>query len=101
MIVETGLLKSGFRLKGALATTAWRPTGQFGTKSPPVATIVLIRLLAMTGPLGNAEILKDLGLKNRTRLSERYIDPALADGLVERTISDKPTSRLQQYWLTQ
>jgi ATP-dependent DNA helicase RecG len=69
--------------------------------TPPVAVAVLIRLIGSTGPLGNSEILGNLGLSDRTHLRERYIDPALADGLVERTIPEKPTSRLQKYRLTE
>jgi hypothetical protein len=61
---------------------------------------VLVRLLGQTGALGNADIRRHLGLKDRTHLRERYLDPALADGLVEPTIPDKPQSRLQQYRLT-
>ena len=67
----------------------------------PVAVVVLIRLTGSTGPLGNSEILANFGLSDRTHLREHYIDPALADGLVERTIPEKPTSRLQKYRLTE
>ncbi len=67
----------------------------------PVAVVVLIRLISSSGPLGNAEILANLGLRDRTHLRERYIGPALAGGLVERTIPEKPTSRLQKYRLTE
>ena len=59
-----------------------------------------MRLLGQAGALGNAEIRKRLALKDRAHLRERYIDPALANGLIEPTIPDKPTSRLQQYRLT-
>ena len=69
--------------------------------TPPVAVVVLIRLIGSAGPLGNSEILANLGLSDRTHLREHYIDPALAEGLVERTIPDKPTSRLQKYRLTE
>jgi predicted transcriptional regulator len=41
-----------------------------------------------------------LNLKDRTHVSERYIDPALAQGLIEMTIPAKPNSRLQKYRLT-
>ncbi|HMP72088.1 MAG TPA: ATP-binding protein [Kiritimatiellia bacterium] len=68
--------------------------------TPPVAVVVLVRLLGSTGPLGNSEVLARLGLSDRTHLREHYIDPALADGLVERTIPAKPTSRFQKYRLT-
>lgn len=50
--------------------------------------------------MGNAEIRRHLGLKDRTHLRERYLDPALAEGLIEPTVPDKPNSRLQQYRLT-
>jgi hypothetical protein len=61
---------------------------------------VLIRLLGQAGALGNAEIRTHLGLKDRTHLRERYLDPALADGVIEPTIPEKPNSRLQKYRLT-
>lgn len=115
--VAAGLPEPAFTLTDGFVTTIRRPVGtksasgrhQVGTKSdavtppvtPPVATIVLIRLIASTGPLGNSEILAHLGLSDRTHLRERYIDPALSEGVVERTIPEKPTSRLQKYRLTE
>ena len=66
--------------------------------TPPVE--VLVRLLGQAGALGSAQIRAHLGLKDRTHLRERYLDPALAKGLIEPTIPDKPNSRLQQYRLT-
>ncbi len=70
--------------------------------SPPVAppVEVLLRLIGLAGALGNAEIRSRLGLKDRTHLRERYIAPALTEGLVELTIPGKPNSRLQKYRLT-
>ena len=52
------------------------------------------------GALSNTEIRKGLGLKDRKHVGERYLEPALAEGLVELTIPDKPRSRLQKYRLT-
>lgn len=66
--------------------------------TPPVE--VLARLLEQAGALGNAEIRSQLGLKDRTHLRERYVSPALAEGVIELTIPDKPNSRLQKYRLT-
>jgi predicted HTH transcriptional regulator len=69
------------------------PVGQYVTR--------LLVLLADRGALSNANILEAFGLKSRRRLRETYIDPSLADGLVEPTIPEKPTSRLQKYRLTE
>lgn len=41
-----------------------------------------------------------LGLKDKKSFNQRYLQPALSNGLIEMTIPDKPTSRLQQYRLT-
>ena len=40
-------------------------------------------------------------MKDRRRLRETYINPALAEELLETTIPNKPTSRLQKYRLTE
>ena len=60
----------------------------------------LLGLLETDRALGNADILKSFALKSRRRLRETYIHPALEDGLIEMTVPDKPTSRLQKYRLT-
>lgn len=76
-------------------------TGQVtGQVTPPVAVGNLLRLLSSKGTLGNSDLLKAFGLRDRTHLREHYVDPALAEGLVERTLPEKPTSRLQKYRLT-
>jgi ATP-dependent DNA helicase RecG len=64
------------------------------------ALLALVRLLGKAGALGNADILKGLGLRDRADLHKRYLKPALAAGLIEPTIPEKPTSRLQKYRLT-
>lgn len=50
--------------------------------------------------MGNAEIRQQFGLKYRTHVRHLYIDPGLNQGLIEYTLPDKPTSRLQKYRLT-
>jgi ATP-dependent DNA helicase RecG len=66
--------------------------------TPPVE--VLLRLLDSRGALSNTEIRKGLGLKDQKHMGERYLGPALAEGLVELTIPDKLRSSLQKYRLT-
>ncbi|MDP1932413.1 MAG: hypothetical protein Q8L60_13250 [Gammaproteobacteria bacterium] len=46
------------------------------------------------------EIMAALGLSDRMSFSERYLRPALAEGLMEMTIPDKPRSPMQRYRLT-
>lgn len=63
------------------------------------------RRLAILALLGDtersrAEVLSAMGLSNETRNARRHLDPLIADGLVERTIPDRPNSRLQRYRLT-
>jgi ATP-dependent DNA helicase RecG len=59
------------------------------------------RLLAViNGPMKRQEIQDALGLKHEDHFREAYLIPALHAGLIEMTIPDKPTSRLQKYRLT-
>ena len=46
------------------------------------------------------ECMKRLKLSHRPTFRANYLHPALHAGLVERTIPDKPNSRLQKYRLT-
>ena len=41
-----------------------------------------------------------IGIAGSKDFRERYLDPAASAELVEMTIPDKPTSRLQRYRLT-
>lgn len=52
------------------------------------------------GPLATAQLQKALGLKHRPTFKENYLKPALAERLIEMTVPDKPSSRLQKYRLT-
>ena len=47
--------------------------------------------------LSARELMAKLGLSDRNSFMETYLNPALKHGLVERTIPDKPTSRMQRY----
>lgn len=70
--------------------------------APPVSEHVskLLKLLKQTGALSNAEILHAFELKNRRRMRETYIQPAMTENCIEYTIPDKPNSRLQKYRIT-
>lgn len=84
---------------GQFIQTLWRPAPKI---TPPVTPPVrkLLELIAGQGELGNTEIRDLLGLSDRTHVRKHYVDAALAGELIEPTIPDKPTSRLQKYRLT-
>lgn len=75
--------------------TTWAPqvTPQL---SPQVGEL----LAAIRGEMGREAIQNALGLSDRKSFRERHLKPALAEGLIEMTIPDKPNSRLQKYRLT-
>ena len=50
--------------------------------------------------LSRSELLAGLGLTNETRNARRHLDPLLEAGLIERTVPDRPNSRLQRYRIT-
>jgi hypothetical protein len=60
---------------------------------------VIELLQVVRGDLSRAELQEMLGLRDRKSFFERYLKPALALGLLEKTIPDKPNSRLQKYRL--
>ena len=84
---------------------AKRPAPQWEGAAPvtdPVTDPVLrlLRTLAR-GELAPSEIQQRLALKHRPTFRANYLHPALAQGWIEPTQPDKPTSRLQKYRLTQ
>lgn len=58
-------------------------------------------LLAMHDEMGREAIQTSLGLLDRKSFRDRYLKPALTDGLIEMTIPSKPQSRMQRYRLTE
>jgi len=68
--------------------------------TPQVTPQVGELLAALQGEMGREALQSALGLSDRKSFRERYLRQALADGLIEMTIPDKPKSRLQKYRLT-
>lgn len=58
----------------------------------------LLKVLA-AGPLSALDCMSALGLSHRPTFRKNYLHPALEAGLVERTVPEKPKSRLQKYRL--
>ena len=53
------------------------------------------------GPKSTSELLADMHLSHRKSFRDTYLKPAFEANLIERTIPDKPNSRLQRYRLSE
>jgi len=58
-------------------------------------------LTVLHGEMSREKLQIALSLTDRKSFRERYLGPALAEGLIEMSIPGKPTSRLQQYRLSE
>jgi ATP-dependent DNA helicase RecG len=68
----------------------------------PHVTAEVARLLgALEGEMHRDELMAALGLSDRKHFQSRYQQPAIAAGLIEMTLPDKPRSRAQRYRLTE
>ena len=66
----------------------------------PQVTPQVERLLeTLVGDMSRDQLQKAIGLQDRKSFRELYLAPALAAGLIEMTIPEKPNSRLQKYRL--
>jgi hypothetical protein len=54
----------------------------------------------LVGEMNRRQILEALGLSDHKSMTERYLRPALAAGLIEMTIPDKSNSRNQKCRIT-
>ncbi|MDC9729895.1 MAG: Fic family protein [Methyloprofundus sp.] len=68
--------------------------------NPQVTPQVFKLLNAIKGEMSREQLQTVLKLKDRKSFRERYLLPALTDGLIEMTLPDKPKSSLQKYFLT-
>lgn len=73
-------------------TEATTPQG-----APQVTPQVKQLLEVLEGEMLREEIQAILGLKDRKSFRDRYLKPALEAGLIEMTLPDKPTSKVQRY----
>ena len=89
-------------MQGAAAgADAGTGTGTKGTAQVTTEVTTQVALLqALTQPMARSELQATLRLKNSEHFRKAYLLPALAQGLVEMTLPEKPNSRLQQYRLT-
>jgi Fic family protein len=93
-----------FMLGVILATIescAGNGTRQVSQQVTPQIEALINALYGVDKSLTRNELQVYLRLKDRESFRGRYWKPALAAGLIEMTIPDKPNSRLQQYRLTE
>ncbi len=64
------------------------------------AQVVAVLTAALTEAKTREELQRAIDIKNREHFRKAYLEPILASGLLERTIPDKPKSRMQKYRLT-
>ena len=85
-------------LQQALTQVAESHTPQ---ESPQHTPQVKRLLLVLRGDMSREELQQALGLKDRKSFRERYLQPALAAGLIEMTQPNQPNSKLQRYRVTE
>lgn len=80
-------------------TVVGRVTDQDGDQVTDQDKTPVGRLLSVLGndTLSAAEIMERLGLSHRPTFRKNYLNPALEQKLIERTIPDKPNSKNQKY----
>jgi len=83
-------------------TDSGAQTGQVaGQVTGQVAEWILHALEACATPQKSSDIQKIVGIKHRETFQRNYLDQLLESNLIERTIPEKPNSRLQKYRLTE
>jgi len=107
---EVGLRPPTFRHDvGCFIQTLWRPapevtpevTGEVAPEVAPEVTPEVGQMLAtLIGEMTRSEIMAAIGLKDEKHFREHYLQAAVALGLIEMTIPDKPRSSRQKYRIT-
>ena len=86
--------KSG---KGRVKAESGQSQGRVGAESGDVKDRIIAAL--RTGELSKAEIATAIGIGRVSGYLNRAVRALLADGLIEPTLKDRPSSRLQKYRL--
>lgn len=128
---DAGLIEPEYAIRDGFVQTLWRPPPQETEAAPQVTaqdkgleiraleqlalclgvpteqvttqltTQVAKVLRTALDPAPREKLQEAMGLQNREHFRQTYLGPLLTSGLLERTIPDKPTSRLQKYRLTE
>ncbi|MDN5869121.1 MAG: helix-turn-helix domain-containing protein [Nitrococcus sp.] len=89
----------------AASSTTGRPGSEQAPNKYPASTHqvthqVKTLLQGLEGDMDRAQLMAQIGLKDRGNFKHGYLDPALANGLIEMTQPDSPRSPTQTYRLT-
>jgi len=106
---DAGLPEPEIRLdSGVWVTTLRRKTPQVTDQdTPQVTPQVTAQVTAQVAacckeqPQSAKAIMSALGMKHWKTFQTNYLLPLIDAGVIERTIPDKPTSRLQKYRITE
>ena len=82
--------------QGAVGTQSGRSQGAVRAQAPREACLVLL----VGSELKRKEIADRVGMQSRSGYLSRLLAELVEDGLIERTIPDKPNSSQQRYRLT-
>jgi Fic family protein len=88
-------------LLAALLTALREVSGTDQVSDPLTDQVKSLLKILQTKPLSASECMARLKLSHRPTFRANYIHPALEQGLIERTIPDRPNSRLQKYRMTE
>ncbi|HGT2643488.1 TPA: Fic family protein [Legionella pneumophila] len=97
---EVGLPEPEFSISDGFKTTILRKSSSMTGQVDPWVERVL-RACELKGELKSIELQEVAGIRHRETFQRNYLDQLLRDELIERTIPDKPKSRLQKYRLSQ
>lgn len=90
--------KAASELLNPVSGTTGGVTGQVTGQVEPWVRRVIEACSA--NAMTSAEIQEVAGIRHRETFQRNYLDRLLGDGWLERTIPDKPKSRLQKYRMT-
>ena len=100
--VTTGAATPIFEEQQRFLLVTFRAQVIAGAVPPQVAPQVVAALSAACAEAKTREELQEaIGIKDREHFRKAYLDPMLVRGWLERTIPDRPRSRLQRYRTTE
>ena len=89
-----------FMLETILATIRAAFTPEVNPEVAPEVKRMLELLNSSRNAMSRRDIQQKLGLSDEKHFREFYLQPSIAGGLIEMTVPERPTSRLQKYRLT-